>query len=218
MDKKKREKFPIAVEGLRISAIALFFALFFFFYKVYYVTAILLLFFIFNLFFFRNPKRVSPSGKGIVAPADGEVILIKDTFEERFLKKDVKKISIFMSIFNVHINRAPYDAEVLKTFHQSGKFFSADLDKATEENEKNYIHLKTPEGYEILVVQVAGLVARRIICDVKEGDKLNKGDIIGLICFGSRLDIFLPKNCEIKVKLKDITRAGETILGILKDE
>ncbi len=218
MDKKKHRSFPIAIEGLKIGALTLFFALFFFFYKVYYVSAVLILFFIFNLFFFRNPGRESPLGRQIVSPADGEVILIKDTYEDRFLKRHAKKISIFMSIFNVHINRAPYDGVVLNTLHESGRFFSADLDKATEENEKNYIHIKTPEGQEILVVQVAGLIARRIVCDVKTGDMLKKGDIIGLICYGSRLDIFLPQSCEIKVKLNDSARAGETILGILKDE
>lgn len=218
MVKKKRESFPIAIEGLKIGLISLFFALFFFLYKSYIVSAIIFAFFVFNLFFFRNPRRVSPLGNQIVAPADGEVILIKDVFEDKFLKREAKKISIFMSIFNVHVNRAPYEGEVIKTYYEKGRFFSADLDKATDENEKNYILLKTPEGFEILFVQVAGLIARRIVCDVSKGDRVKKGDIIGLICYGSRLDIFLPKNFEIKVKLKDKTKAGETILGIPKDE
>ncbi|MCX7991588.1 MAG: phosphatidylserine decarboxylase family protein [Proteobacteria bacterium] len=218
MVKKKRENQIIAVEGIKIAIITLFFALFFFLYKIYTVSAILLIFFIFNLFFFRNPKRIAPEGNQIVSPADGEVILIKDVYEEKFLKKEVTKISIFMSIFNVHLNRAPYDGEVIKIQYEKGRFFSADLDKATDENEKNYILINTPEGREILFVQVAGLIARRIICDIKKGDYIKKGDIVGLICYGSRLDVFLPKNSEIRVKLKDRVKAGESILGILKNE
>ncbi len=218
MAKKKRVNQIVATEGIKIAIVTLFFALFFFFYKSYVVSIILLVFFVFNLFFFRNPKRVSPEGNQIVSPADGEIILIKDVYEDKFLKKEVTKISIFMSIFNVHINRSPYDGKIIKTHYQKGRFFSADLDKATEENEKNYIYLKTPEGEDILFVQVAGLIARRIVCDVKEGDSVKKGDIVGLICYGSRLDVFLPKKCEIKVKLKDKVHAGETVLGILKNE
>lgn len=215
MIKKKRENQLVAVEGIKLAVFILFFALFFFLYKAYVVSIILFIFFIFNLYFFRNPKRISPVGKQVVSPADGEVILIKEVYEEKFLKKEAIKISIFMSIFNVHINRSPYDGEVIDVKYEKGRFFSADLDKATDENEKNYILLKTPDGEKILFVQVAGLIARRIVCDVQRGDYLKKGDIIGLICYGSRLDIFLPKNSEIKVKLKDKVKAGETILGIL---
>jgi len=213
--KKKRENQLVAVEGIKLAVFILFFALFFFLYKAYVVSIILFIFFIFNLYFFRNPKRISPVGKQVVSPADGEVILIKEVYEEKFLKKEAIKISIFMSIFNVHINRSPYDGEVIDVKYEKGRFFSADLDKATDENEKNYILLKTLDGEKILFVQVAGLIARRIVCDVQRGDYLKKGDIIGLICYGSRLDIFMPKNSEIKVKLKDKVKAGETILGIL---
>ena len=215
MIKKKRENQLVAVEGIKLAVFILFFALFFFLYKAYVVSIILFIFFIFNLYFFRNPKRISPVGKQVVSPADGEVILIKEVYEEKFLKKEAIKISIFMSIFNVHINRSPYDGEVIDVKYEKGRFFSADLDKATDENEKNYILLKTLDGEKILFVQVAGLIARRIVCDVQRGDYLKKGDIIGLICYGSRLDIFMPKNSEIKVKLKDKVKAGETILGIL---
>lgn len=216
MDKKKRDNQIIASEGIKLSIISLFIALFFFFYKAILIAFILFGFFVFNLYFFRNPKRVAPSGNQIVSPADGEVILIKEVKEDKFIKNDVIKISIFMSIFNVHINRAPYDGEIIEVRYEKGKFFSADLDKSTDENEKNYILMETPEGEKLLFVQVAGLIARRIVCDVKKGDYLKKGDIIGLICYGSRLDIFLPKSVELKVKLKDKVKAGESILGILK--
>lgn len=193
MNKKKRENQLVAVEGIKLAVFILFFALFFFLYKAYVVSIILFIFFVFNLYFFRNPKRISPVGKQVVSPADGEVILIKEVYEEKFLKKEAIKISIFMSIFNVHINRSPYDGEVIDVKYEKGRFFSADLDKATDENEKNYILLKTLDGEKILFVQVAGLIARRIVCDVQRGDYLKKGDIIGLICYGSRLDIFCQK-------------------------
>ncbi len=209
--------FFIAREGIALILISTSLAVLFFAIN-YVVLGFLFVFFaLFNMFFFRNPRRVSPEGRNVVAPADGEVILVKEVFEERFLKQDVTKISIFMSILNVHVNRAPVSGEVLDVLHEEGKFFSANLDKATEDNEKNYLLIRADDGFDLLVVQVAGLVARRIVCDVKKGDYIRKGEPYGLICYGSRLDIYLPANIDIKVVLGEKTKAGETVLGELKN-
>lgn len=213
----KKRNFCIAQEGVVLILVSLSLAFFFYAFRYHVFAAFFGLFTLFNAFFYRNPKRVVPQGLNLVAPADGEVILINPVKEERFLKAEVNKISIFMNIFNVHVNRAPFDAEVLDVVHESGKFFSANLDKASSDNEKNYVLLLTSLGFPMLVVQVAGLIARRIVCDVKQGDKIKKGEPYGLICYGSRLDIYLPKEVEIKVSLNDKTRAGETIIGELKN-
>lgn len=216
MTEVKKKNQIIAPEGIKLTLI--FFILSIVFYLAGYkiVSGIIFCLVLFNLFFFRNPIRVSPSGPYIVAPADGEVILIKKVMEKDYFKDEVTLVSIFMSIFNVHVNRAPYDGKVLSIKHNDGRFFSANLDSAFEENEKNYVFLETPEGHKILYSQVAGLIARRIVCDLKVGDNIKKGERVGLICYGSRVDIFLPKNVELKVKLKDKTKAGETIIGVFK--
>jgi len=206
----------IAPEGIKLTLILLVITLVFFFLGYKVISGVMLIFVIFNLFFFRNPQRIVPSGPFIVAPADGEVILIKNVEEKEFFKEEVTLVSIFMSIFNVHVNRAPYDGKVLAIKHYDGRFFSANLNSAFEENEKNYVFFETPEGFKLLYSQVAGLIARRIVCDLKVGDIIKKGQRVGIICYGSRVDIFLPKNVEIKVKLKDKTKAGETVIGVLK--
>ncbi|GAB4432950.1 MAG: phosphatidylserine decarboxylase family protein [bacterium] len=211
-------RFIIAGEGVALTLVSLSLSLLFYAIGYYKVGFLFGLFTAFNLFFFRNPKRYAPAGNNVVAPADGEVILIKEVFEDRFLKKDATKISIFMSIFNVHVNRAPVSGEVVDVLHEEGRFFSANLDKATEDNEKNYVLIKSEAGFPVLVVQVAGLIARRIVCDVGKGDIVNKGEPYGLICYGSRLDIYLPKEIEVKIAVKDKTRAGETIIGEFKND
>jgi len=212
----KWENSIIAPEGLKLSVIFFLASLLSFGGGYYIISGVVFLLFLFNLFFFRNPKRMPPQGPYIVAPADGEVILIKKVYEDKFFKEEVNLISIFMSVFNVHINRSPYDGKVLDIKHYNGKFFSANLDNAFEENERNFVFMETPEGYKILYSQVAGLIARRIISEVKVGEFIRKGSIVGLICYGSRVDIFLPKEINLKVKLKDKTKAGETIIGVIE--
>ncbi|MCX7770662.1 MAG: phosphatidylserine decarboxylase family protein [Proteobacteria bacterium] len=212
----KWENAIIAPEGLKLSIIFFLVALISFIGGYYIISGAVFLLFLFNLFFFRNPKRIPPEGPYIVAPADGEVILIKSIYEDRFFKGEVNLVSIFMSVFNVHINRAPYDGRIIDFKHFDGKFFSANLDNAFEENERNFVFIETPEGKKILYSQVAGLIARRIISEVRVGDYIRKGNIVGLICYGSRVDIFLPKEIRLKVKLKDKTKAGETIIGVIE--
>jgi phosphatidylserine decarboxylase len=170
---------------------------------------------LFMALFFRDPDRIIPVDKGVfVSPADGKVILIKDVYEKDYLKAESKEISIFMSIFNVHVNRAPCEGNVSLIKHSPGKFLVAHKDAASIENENTVMVLEGKDG-KILVRQVAGLVARRIVCKVKVGDVLRRGERYGMIKFGSRLDVYLPKDTEIQIKIGDKVKAGQTVLGIL---
>ncbi len=171
--------------------------------------------FVFNVFFFRDPeRRVFPKEEEIISPADGRVIFLGEVFDGRFLKANVIKISIFMSLFNVHVNRTPLSGRVEKIIYNKGKFFSANLDKASMENEYNGIILAHKEK-KIAFVQIAGLVARRIVCRIKEGDIVKAGERFGLIKYGSRLDVYLPQGFENYVKVGDKVFSGKTILGRL---
>lgn len=168
---------------------------------------------LFMLYFFRDPDRTAPEGDNIfVSPADGKVILIKNVREDQYLKNDAIEISIFMSPLNVHVNRAPCDGVVESVVHTKGKFLSAFKHEASLQNENIAMLLNTKYG-KILVRQVAGFVARRAVCRVKPGDTLKKGQRYGIIKFSSRLDVYLPKDTDIKVKLGDKVKAGETIIG-----
>lgn len=171
---------------------------------------------VFIAFFFRNPEREIPSDEGIiVSPADGKVILIKDVIYEEGLKDKSVMVSIFLSLFDVHINRAPCSGDVIYVKHKSGKFLPAFKDSASLENEQVTIVISN-NAYQILVRQIAGIIARRIVCWTKAGDMIQRGQRYGLIKFGSRVDIFLPEKTELKVKLGDRVKGGKTILGILK--
>jgi phosphatidylserine decarboxylase len=176
-------------------------------------------FFLVTLFvawFFRNPERKIPEDKKvIVSPADGKVLKVEVVKEDTVLKGEYKKISIFMNLFNVHVNRIPYSGRVEVVQYKKGRFFSANLDKASSLNERNSILVKTDDGREILTVQIAGIVARRIVCWIKEGMKVNKGDRFGLICFGSRLEVFLPIDSTVLVKVGDRVKGGEGPIGYL---
>jgi phosphatidylserine decarboxylase len=171
----------------------------------------------FVTWFFRNPQRKTPDDtKAVVSPADGEIIKIEDIMKNDLLKCPSKKVSIFMNIFNVHVNRIPYSGVVKGIYYNKGDFFSADLDKASLSNERNSILITTDDGKEILTVQIAGLIARRIECWVKEGMNVCKGERFGLIRFGSRLEVFLPSDSIMSAKVGDKVKAGETPIGWLK--
>jgi phosphatidylserine decarboxylase len=168
---------------------------------------------IFMLYFFRDPERSIPEGDNIfVSPADGKVIVIGNVYEGRHLKSDAVQVSIFMSPLNVHVNRFPCDGIVESVVHTNGKFLSAFKDEASIRNENIAMLLSTRHG-KILVRQVAGFIARRAVCRVKAGDTLKKGERYGIIKFSSRLDIYLPKGTNIKIKLGDKVKAGETVIG-----
>ncbi|MGD8303650.1 MAG: phosphatidylserine decarboxylase family protein [Desulfobacterales bacterium] len=164
--------------------------------------------------FFRDPDRVIPNqAGGIIAPADGKVIVADTVETSSFFNERCKKVSIFMSVFNVHVNRIPFDGVVEKVKYHPGRFFAANLDKASSRNEHNAVFLKTPDDKTICVVQVAGLIARRIICYVQPGMDLKKGQRFGLICFGSRLDVYLPEDTEITVTVGDKVKAGTSLIA-----
>jgi phosphatidylserine decarboxylase len=150
-----------------------------------------------------------------VAPADGKVIVIRDVRETRHLHADVKQVSIFMSPFNVHVNRVPCEGMVKTVTHNKGSFFAAYKDEASTQNENIEMVLETEYG-NVLVRQVAGFVARRAVCRKAEGDELRRGERYGVIKFSSRVDVYLPKDVEIKVKMNEAVKAGETIIAELK--
>ena len=167
--------------------------------------------------FFRDPDRAVPSKPGaVVSPADGKVILSELVENNPFIEGKCRKISIFMSVFNVHVNRIPYDGKITGIQYFPGKFFTANLDKASEKNEKNAVFLETGDGKKICFVQIAGLVARRIICRIQEGDIIERGQRFGMICFGSRLDVYLPADVDPEISPGDKVMAGTSILGYLK--
>ena len=180
------------------------------------LTLLFLFLTLFSSYFFRNPERVVPAGEDLlIAPADGKIIFVGEVQEDRYFKQQVTKISIFMSVFNVHVNRVPCDGKVVAMYYNKGGFVNASYDKASESNEQAGILLETDNGTQILFVQIAGLIARRIITYPVIGDLLQRGARYGLIRFGSRVDIYLPKNANVTVTLGERTVAGETILGTL---
>jgi len=167
----------------------------------------------FMLYFFRDPERVVPERRDLfVSPADGKIIMIKDVHETEYLMSDMKQISIFMSPFNVHVNRVPTDGKVKIVKHTKGRFLAAYKDEASMQNEHIDMVLETRYG-DVLVRQVAGFVARRAVCRVKEGDIVQRGERYGIIKFSSRLDIYLPKETAVKVRTGELVKAGETVLG-----
>ena len=172
-----------------------------------------------TLFFFRDPERKIPEGEDLIlAPADGKVIDISEIEEENFLHSKAKVVRIFMSIFNIHVQRSPVKGKVEWIKYNSGKFVAAYTEEASRENESNLIGIQksyqvSSNEKRILVKQIAGSVARRICCWCKEGDNLLAGERIGMIRFGSRVDVYLPQEVEIKVKKGDRVVGGETLIG-----
>ncbi len=166
--------------------------------------------------FFRDPDRLIPNNSSaVVSPADGKIIVADKVDNSTFFEGPCMKISIFMSVFNAHVNRIPHEGNVKKISYFPGKFFSANLDKASKHNEHNAVFLETEDGKKICVVQIAGLIARRIICRVQAGDTVARGQRFGMICFGSRLDVYLPINSKLNVGVGDKVKAGTSVLGHL---
>ncbi len=165
--------------------------------------------------FFRDPERVIPAAtSSSPSPADGKVVAITEVLrDERFVERPCRRVSIFMSPLNVHVNRLPVDGTVRHVEHFDGQFHAAFLDKASELNERNAVVVEDRRGERILFVQIAGQLARRIICKIAVGDHVRRGDRYGMIMFGSRLDLYVPEVVKLHVAIGDRTTAGETIIG-----
>ncbi|MBF0501587.1 MAG: phosphatidylserine decarboxylase family protein [Candidatus Riflebacteria bacterium] len=168
---------------------------------------------IFTLYFFRDPEREIPQGENlIVSPADGRVLRVDQVDHAPFIEGPAKRVIIFLSVFNVHINRAPIEGKVAYRHYHAGKFLPANVDKASTDNEQNSIGIDDG-GYKVLVRQIAGIIARRIVCWKDAGDSISRGERFGLIRFGSRTEIFLPLSAHIDVERGDKVHGGSTIIG-----
>ncbi|MDV6342024.1 phosphatidylserine decarboxylase [Nitrosomonas sp. Is24] len=173
---------------------------------------------LFVLQFFRDPPREVPKDpNAILAPADGRIVAVEKT-QDPYLDREALKISVFMNVFNVHSNRSPVDGEVRDKWYFPGKFVNADLPKASLENERNALWIKTDRGADVTCVQVAGLVAKRILCHVSPGEHLARGQRFGFIRFGSRVDVYLPLNTKINVNIGDKVSATLTVLAEFREE
>ena len=217
MNKKINNSLPVAREGLPFIFIGSCLTFFLFYFDLMFLAIIAGILTLFTIYFFRDPEReIGAHEKTILTPADGMVLDIRYLNDgNNPLGEPAIKVSIFMSIFNVHVNRIPIYSKISKIIYHPGKFFAANLDKASEQNESNMISLQTENGCNIIVIQIAGLIARRIACWIKEGDVVKAGQRFGLIRFGSRLDIYLPDNTRINVKVRQKVKAGVTIIGEL---
>ncbi|GAB2915152.1 phosphatidylserine decarboxylase [Paralcaligenes ginsengisoli] len=170
---------------------------------------------LFVLQFFRDPARVAPDGElYVLSPADGRIVSVEEV-KDPYAQRDALKISVFMNVFNVHSNRAPVNGEVLSVDYFAGQFFNAALDKASLQNERNATVLRTSQGHVVTAVQVAGLIAKRILCYIKPGDQLYRGQRYGFIRFGSRVDVYLPLGSRPRVSIGDKVQATSTVLAEL---
>jgi phosphatidylserine decarboxylase len=186
-----------------------------FFFTQPFLMAAPALLIIFTLYFFRNPKRDVPAGVDLIlSPADGVIMEIDEVNEEKFIKDKSIRVSIFLSICNVHINRSPLPGQVMYQYYRPGKFIPAFKSHASEINEKNFIGIES-QSFKLMVCQITGFIARRIKCWVTGGQMLAAGEIIGMIKFGSGTELFIPVGSELLVKKGDKVRAGETIIGTL---
>ena len=208
--------FPkIHTEGYKFIIISVFLTVLFYFISTF-LGLIFLILTVWVYYFFRDPERISINDDDyLISPADGIVLQVKETTgpkEMELENKNMTKISIFMNVFDCHVNRTPLSGKITDIKYIAGKFFNASLDKASEDNERNYYKIQGSNGEEVIVVQIAGLVARRIVCESSINDELNQGDRIGMIRFGSRADLYF-ENYKPLVKVNQKTIAGETLLA-----
>ena len=208
--------FPkIHTEGYKFIIISVFLTVLFYFISTF-LGLIFLILTVWVYYFFRDPERISINDDDyLISPADGIVLQVKETTGPKEMgleNKNMTKISIFMNVFDCHVNRTPLSGKITDIKYIAGKFFNASLDKASEDNERNYYKIQGSNGEEVIVVQIAGLIARRIVCESSINDELNQGDRIGMIRFGSRADLYF-ENYKPLVKVNQKTIAGETLLA-----
>jgi len=206
----------IAQEGYPFIIFSLVITVLIYFFGICWLIILMVALTLFVVWFFRNPERYfQDEEKLVISPADGKVVKIDDVEITGTIAGKYKKISIFMNVFNVHVNRVPYSGQIETINYHEGKFLSANLDKASVDNERNEVMIRTEDGRVLWAVQIAGLIARRIVCWLNVGTPVKKGERFGLIRFGSRVDIYLPEDSKISIKLGDKVKAGETPLGYL---
>lgn len=212
-----KERLPIAPEGIPFIGYAAFLTLLSAILGFSLITLLLILLTTFVLLFFRDPERVVPQDeKAVISPADGKVIVVDQVLDERFCSEKVWKISIFMNVFNVHVNRMPISGTVARIRYVPGSFLAADNKEAHLKNEYCAVTVHCDQGGELTVVQIAGLIARRIVCRAQTGDRVDAGIRYGMIRFGSRLDVYLPLSADIVTSRGQIVRAGETVVARLR--
>ncbi|NOR24329.1 MAG: phosphatidylserine decarboxylase family protein [Desulforhopalus sp.] len=208
---------PVAKEGYPFIGFAVFCTVVLALLGLPFATAISFIVATFILCFFRDPERFVPErSDALVSPADGKIIHVEKLSENPFTGGEVIKISVFMNVFNVHVNRIPFNGKVEKVVYKPGKFYSADSEQGGLKNEYCATVISTPQGKTLAFVQIAGLIARRIVCWLEPGDLVARGRRFGLIRFGSRVDLYLPLETDVVIKEGDKVRAGETILGYLQ--
>lgn len=208
------EGWPFIGIGIGLVVIAFIAALHFRSWPLWLVAILVTVLALWCAYFFRDPERTGPRGPDIVvAPADGKVLMITNVDEPRFIQGQATRISIFMNVFNVHVNRYPVDGCVDFVWYNKGKFFNAAAEKSSLENEQMSVGVTTPSGVRVLTRQIAGLIARRIVTYSKVGDEAHQGERLGIIRFGSRVDVFIPTTSVVRVKLGDVTAAGTTVIA-----
>jgi phosphatidylserine decarboxylase len=213
---KVRERGVIAPEGIPflLGGVALVAVLSFVWPRTLPASVFGILITVFVGWFFRNPERFPPALPGaVISPADGKIVYAGDNPPGRYFGEAGKRVSVFMSLFDVHVNRAPVSGRVMSVQYHPGRFLVASVEKASLANEQNGVLLETPEGHRVAYVQ---FVARRVVCDVAPGDTVRAGQRVGIICFGSRVDILLPASASLNVRVGDRVRAGESVVGVVK--
>lgn len=210
-------KWPLAKEGLPFVLIGCVVTVLLFYTGLVLLSVMTGILSLFTIFFFRDPYRNNDTdSKAVLTPADGTVLDIRHIENENNpLGEPAIKVSIFMSIFDVHVNRIPIAGTVRKIMYHPGKFFRANLDKASEYNENNKVILETADSRRIVVIQIAGLIARRIVCWIKVGDQVETGQRFGLIRFGSRLEVYLPFDSRVTAQPRQKVKAGKTVIGYM---
>ena len=212
-----REGWPFIGIGVLLAAIAFYAAVQLRSWPLWLLAVLVTVIALWCAYFFRDPERTGPRGASLViAPADGKVLMISAVDEPRFIQGRATRISIFMNVFNVHVNRYPVDGHVDFVWYNKGKFFNAAAEKSSLENEQMSVGLTTAAGTRILTRQIAGLIARRIVTYSKVGDEAHQGERFGIIRFGSRVDVFIPPTAVVRAKLGDMTTAGTTVLAELR--
>jgi phosphatidylserine decarboxylase len=204
-----RERFPLVIEGIPFILVpAVITALAGLWGKLYLVLPFLALT-LFMCSFFRNPRRQIPRGEGLIlSPADGRIVVVKK-------EATGTTVSIFMSVFNCHVNRAPVAGRITEVRYQPGRFLPASKGEASHQNEQNAIRLQGAKGLAMRFVQVAGILARRIVCYVHRGDQVQQGEIFGTILFGSRVDIYLPRHVAVRVRQGERVKGGKSVVGVI---